>query len=376
MKQGLSDQSSRPFLEDEAQLVLESASRSNKVKIENHKLKRPIPRKYDFSNFIGRSSSMQRIFEIIAKVAAIKITVLISGPSGTGKEMVARSIHLNSPRRDRPFIAINCGAVPGSLLESEFFGHAKGAFSGAYRVKKGLFEEADKGTLFLDEVSELPLDLQVKILRVIQEEEIRRLGEGAVRKLDFRIIAATNKPLEAEVRADRFREDLFYRLNVIHLTLPPLRERIEDIPLLAQHFLDRTTTRIKLGFKKLSAEAIEALTHYHWPGNVRELINVIEQAAIMSEGPIITLADLPLGPAPASESGIVVAIPEDRRDLKTTLKKVTALTERILIQRILEQTGQNRTRAAKRLGISRRALISKLQLYDLASASPNRKKSE
>ncbi|MBW2061855.1 MAG: sigma-54-dependent Fis family transcriptional regulator [Deltaproteobacteria bacterium] len=372
----MSDQSSRPFLEDEAQLVLESASRSNKVKIENHKLKRPIPRKYDFSNFIGRSSSMQRIFEIIAKVAAIKITVLISGPSGTGKEMVARSIHLNSPRRDRPFIAINCGAVPGSLLESEFFGHAKGAFSGAYRVKKGLFEEADKGTLFLDEVSELPLDLQVKILRVIQEEEIRRLGEGAVRKLDFRIIAATNKPLEAEVRADRFREDLFYRLNVIHLTLPPLRERIEDIPLLAQHFLDRTTTRIKLGFKKLSAEAIEALTHYHWPGNVRELINVIEQAAIMSEGPIITLADLPLGPAPASESGIVVAIPEDRRDLKTTLKKVTALTERILIQRILEQTGQNRTRAAKRLGISRRALISKLQLYDLASASPNRKKSE
>ncbi|MBW2051264.1 MAG: sigma-54-dependent Fis family transcriptional regulator [Deltaproteobacteria bacterium] len=339
----------------------------------NRKYKSVDQRGYDFSNFIGSSASMKKVFEIIEKVAETKTTVLISGQSGTGKEMVARSIHSNSSRRREPFVAINCGAIPASLLESELFGHGRGAFSGANRIKKGLFEEAEKGTLFLDEVSELPLGLQVKILRAVQEKEIRRLGEGASRQVDLRIIAATNKSLDAEVKAGRFREDLFYRLNVIRLPLPSLRERIEDIPLLARHFLNQTVARNKLGPKQFSSDCMRALTNYHWPGNVRELINIIEQAAILSEGSIITTSDLPFGSTPIPENDIFVAIPEDRLDLKTTLKKVTALTEKILIKRILEQTGQNRTRAAKRLGISRRALITKLQNYNLVLEPSNGK---
>jgi len=351
-----------------------NSSERRDVLLENLKHKTPIQNNYDFSNFIGRSAPMQKVFEIIAKVAETNATVLISGQSGTGKELVARSVHFNSARRDKPFIAINCGAIPANLLESEFFGHNKGAFSGANRIKKGLFEEADKGTLFLDEVSELPLDLQVKLLRVLEEKEIRRLGEGITRQVNSRIIAATNKSLDVEVQAGRFRKDLFYRLNVVRISLPTLKERAEDITLLARHFLKRAVARHETGPKRFSSESLQLLTQYDWPGNVRELINAIEQAVILSEGQVIIPANLPIGAASVSEGDIFVSIPEGRLDLKTTLRKVIVLTEKILIKRILEQTGQNRTRAAKRLGISRRSLITKLQAYDLASGSSNKKR--
>ena len=256
MKQGAHDYISKPFREEEILLVLEKAFERREILAENRQLRAHIEDKYDFSNFIGHSAAMKRVFNVIAKVAETKTTVLIAGQSGTGKELAAKSIHFNSPRRNNPFVAINCGAVPQNLLESEFFGYVKGAFTGADRVKKGLFEEADKGTLFLDEVSELPFDLQVKILRAIQEEEIRRLGDIESRKVDIRIIAASNKELHEEVKAGRFREDLYYRLNVIQLSLPALRERTEDIPVLARYYLDKV-------IKKNNLPPVKAMQNFY-----------------------------------------------------------------------------------------------------------------
>jgi DNA-binding NtrC family response regulator len=365
MRKGAYDYISKPFKEDEILLVLEKALERSRILAENRRLKSQIREKYDFSNFIGQSPAMRRVFDLIAKVAETKSTVLISGESGTGKELAARSIHQTSPRRDKPFVPINCGAIPANLLESELFGHAKGAFSGADRPKKGLFEEADGGTLLLDEVSELPLDMQVKILRAIQEEEIRRLGESLTRKVDLRVVAATNKDLLEEVKAGRFREDLFYRLNVFQLWLPPLRERIDDIPILAQHFLAQVAAKHGLGDKKFSPEAVRALTQQNWSGNVRALRNVIEQAAILSEGATVTSNDLPFSPAQPTAGGIIISIPEDRLDLKTALKEVIEQTERIIIEKTLRAHHNNRTRAAEALGISRRALINKIQAYGL-----------
>ena len=365
MKQGAYDYISKPFKEDEILLVLDKALERRRILDENRRLKAQIKEFFDPSSFIGRSAAMRRVFEVIAKVADTKSTVLIFGPSGTGKELAARSIHANSSRRDRPFVPINCGAVPANLLESEFFGYVKGAFSGADRPKKGLFEEADGGTLFLDEVSELPLDMQVKLLRAIQEEEIRRLGEAATRKVDLRVVAATNQDLDDAVRDGRFREDLYYRLNVIRVHLPPLKERTEDIPPLALHFLDQIAAKHNLGPKKLSSEAVQALTRHSWPGNVRELQNVIEQAVIMSERQTIGPADLPIGPGPPPRDGLNVSIPEDQQDLKTAVQKVVQQTERTIIERTLKQTNRNRTRAAQALGISRRALITKIKAYGL-----------
>ena len=365
MRKGAYDYISKPFKEDEILLVLEKALERRRILEENRQLKAQIREKYDFSNFIGQSPAMRRVFELIAKVAETKSTVLITGESGTGKELAARSIHEISPRRDKPFVPINCGAIPVNLLESELFGHVKGAFSGAERPKKGLFEEADGGTLFLDEVSELPLDMQVKILRAIQEEEIRRLGEAVTRTVDLRVVAATNKDLLEEVKAVRFREDLYYRLNVFQLWLPPLRERIDDIPILAQHFLAQVAAKHELGEKKFSPEAVRALTQQTWSGNVRALRNVIEQAAILSEGTTITSNDLPFSPAQPTAGGIIISIPEDRLDLKAALREVTEQTERIIIEKTLRGHHQNRTKTAEALGISRRALINKIQTYEL-----------
>ncbi|MBU2548388.1 MAG: sigma-54 dependent transcriptional regulator [Proteobacteria bacterium] len=365
MKEGAYDYISKPFKEEAILLVLEKALERRRILDENRRLKDQIQARFDFSNFIGQSAAMRRVFEIIAKVAETKSTVLIQGASGTGKELAARSIHFNSPRRDRSFVAINCGAVPANLLESEFYGYVKGAFSGADRPKKGLFEEADGGTLFLDEVGELPPDMQVKILRAIQEEEIRRLGEAETRRVDLRVLAATNRDLAAEVQAGRFRQDLYYRLNVISLYLPPLTERLDDVPFLAGHFLDRLAARHERGPKRLSPQAVQALTRYHWPGNVRELQNVLEQAVIMSEEEVITPRDLPFGPPPEPAGGLTVSIPEDQTALKVVVQQVVERTERIVIERVLRQTGFNRTRAAEILGISRRALITKIQNYRL-----------
>lgn len=318
-----------------------------------------------FSSIIGCSPAMNRVFNIMTKVAHTKSTVLIFGESGTGKELTARSIHLAGHRCDKPFVPIYCGAIPVTLMESECFGHSRGAFTGANRIKRGLFEEADGGTIFLDEVSELPLELQVKLLRALQEEEIRRLGESVTRRLDIRVLAATNKNLRKEVAAGRFREDLYFRLNVVKINLPPLRKRREDIPLLARHFLDRLVEKHDLAPMNLSPAAMSALVEQKWAGNVRALKNVIEEAAVMCEGETITLHDLPFGPRSPTESISLVPNLNENLDLKSTLKEITRRAETTLISRALEKHRQNRTHAAEALGISRRALISKIQAYGL-----------
>jgi two-component system response regulator AtoC len=272
-------------------------------------------------------------------------------------------------------VAVNCGAIPQNLMESEVFGHVRGAFTGADRAKEGLVAEADGGTLFLDEVSELPLEMQVKLLRVLQEEEVRRVGENNPRKVDLRVLAATNKSLKQEVAEGRFREDLYYRLNVISLRMPPLRERPEDIPLLAAHFLAQAVSKNQLGPKRLSAAAIRLMAAQTFSGNVRALKNVVEQAAIMGDGPVIGPDDLPFAasspgwPAAASDTTApLVKLPSDWTDLKAALKSVTEIVEREIIGRALEAQGGNRTRAAELLGLSRRALITKISLYNLETA--------
>ena len=385
LKAGAYEFLEKPFKEEEILLVLEKALTTGRLISENRILKKQIRERFDSSIFLGQSPAMQKVFDLIAKVAETRATVLITGESGTGKELAARSIHHNGPRRERPFVPVNCGAIPPNLMESEFFGHVKGAFTGADRAKKGLIAESDGGTLFLDEVAELPLEMQVKLLRVLQEEEVRKIGELSAAKVDLRVLAATNKDLPTEIAAGRFREDLFYRLNVISLKMPPLRERPEDIPILAASFLKQAVEKNGLGPKKLSPAALRLLMGQKWVGNVRALRNAIEQGAIMSEDENIGPADFPFaGPAaspPASAGGdqppcppaaapgegdrLLVHIPESVVDLKAALKEVIEATERVVIQRVLSAHQGNRTHAAEALGLSRRALITKIQTYGL-----------
>ncbi|MDR1037026.1 MAG: sigma-54 dependent transcriptional regulator [Deltaproteobacteria bacterium] len=373
MKAGAYDYISKPFNDDEMALVLAKALERRRLIDENRRLRKEIGERSDSASFLGDSTAMRRVFGMIAKVAEGKSTVLITGESGTGKELAARSIHMNGPRRDRPFVAVNCGAIPANLMESEFFGHARGSFTGADRAKVGLVSESDGGTLFLDEISELPLEMQAKFLRVLQEEEFRRVGENAVRKVDLRVLAATNRSLPAEVREGRFREDLFFRLNVIRIEMPPLRDRREDIPALALHFLDEAVRRNGLQPKRLTAAAMKLLAEQPFPGNVRALRNVLEQAAVMSDGKHIGPDDLVFtGMAEGTEAasapdipGTVVRLPPEMTDLKQAVRIVTSETERVIISRALESVGGNRTRAAALLGLSRRALITKIQLYGL-----------
>ena len=379
MKAGATDYLSKPFKEDALVLVLEKALERGRLLDENRLLKLQIKERFDLSVFLGQSQAMKKVFATIAKVAETRATVLITGESGTGKELAARSIHQNGPRREKPFVAVNCGAIPPNLLESEFFGHTKGAFTGADQAKKGLVAESDGGTLFLDEVAELPLEMQVKLLRVLQEEEVRRLGELSYRKVDLRVVAATNKDLVEEIAAGNFREDLYYRLNVINLTLPPLRDRPDDIHDLASLFLKQAIKKNGLTPKKLSPAALRLLLQQKWGGNVRALRNAIEQGAVLSENETIhpddfTFASLPEipghdhCPTPAWEGGndIFVHIPLERLDLKGVLKETTEMTEKIIIERALSKHAGNRTHAAEDLGFSRRALITKIQAYDLS----------
>ncbi|MDR2405044.1 MAG: sigma-54 dependent transcriptional regulator [Deltaproteobacteria bacterium] len=370
MKAGAYDYISKPFNEDEIVLVLEKGLERNRLIDENRRLKREMEVRQDSNVFLGESPAMKKVFDTIRRVADTKATILITGESGTGKELAARSIHQNGPRRDFSFVAVNCGAIPANLVESEFFGHVKGAFTGADKAKTGLISEADGGTLFLDEVSELPLEMQVKFLRVLQEEEVRRIGENSSQKVDLRVVAATNKSLPQEVQEGRFREDLYYRLNVIRLVMPPLRERREDIPMLSLHFLEEAVRKHQLGKKRLSPKAIKVLSLENFNGNVRALRNVIEQAAIMSDTETIGPQDLLLEDTGVESleldpSELVLRLPVDWLDMKEALKTVTEATEREIIQRALSYAKENRTRAAKVLGISRRALISKIQYYGL-----------
>lgn len=316
---------------------------------------------------IAESSVMKEILETVARLANFNTTVLITGESGTGKELIARAIHTQSPRRGKPFIAINCGAIPENLVESELFGHKKGAFTDATRDKRGLFEEASGGTIFLDEIGELPPLLQVKLLRALQEQQIRRVGDEEVINIDVRVIAATLRNLEEDVMDGRFREDLFYRLNVVSMHIPPVRERREDIPALVEFLIKKHAKRLSLPVKRITPEALKCLMNYHWKGNVRELENCIERAMVLTETDAVDLDSLPNAVKGASPSqSNEVAMPEVGDD-NLSIKQRTRALEVGLILKALKKTGGNRTRAAKILEISHRALLYKLKEYGLGN---------
>jgi Transcriptional regulator containing PAS, AAA-type ATPase, and DNA-binding domains len=313
---------------------------------------------------------MLELFRTVRKIAEFKTTVLIDGESGTGKELVARAIHSNSPRARAAFIAVNCGAIPANLLESELFGHRKGAFTDASRDRKGLFEEASGGTLFLDEIGELPLNLQVKLLRVLQEGEIRRLGDSQDIKVDVRVVAATARDLADEVRRGAFREDLYYRLNVFALHLPALRDRREDIPLLVAHFLVRMNARMGLAISGFTADAMRILAARDWPGNVRELENTVERAVVLAEGPEIGVDSLPERLRVPGSGTTTAQAAVDDGDL--SIKRASRRSEETLIRRALERTKGNRTRAAELLEISHRALLYKIREYGIVGGRDTR----
>ncbi len=361
MKIGAYDYISKPFKTDEILLTLKKAEEREGLKRENLQLRQEIKKEYSFENIIAKSDAMHNIFETVSKIADYKTTVLLTGESGTGKEMIAKAIHYHSTRRaNGPFIAINCGAIPDNLLESELFGHVKGAFTDASRNKKGLFEEAHGGTLLLDEIGELPKFLQVKILRVLQDSELRRVGDTKTYKIDVRIIAATVKDLLNEIAEGNFREDLFYRLNVIPIKMPPLRERKEDIPLLIQHFIKKYNSRLGLQIHNIVPEAISPLMEYPWLGNVRELENTIERAMVLSDSQNICLEQLP-------ERVAKFGAGDNNIDIENNLsiKKASRSLERTLIQKALEKTKGNRTHAARLLEISHRTLLYKIDEYDI-----------
>lgn len=363
MKMGAYDYISKPFKNDEVLLTLKKAEERERLKRENlHLLKKvkSIEQKYSFGNIVARSEVMANVFDLVDRVADHKTTVLITGESGTGKELIARAIHSGGKRSSQKMVSINCGGIPDNLLESELFGYKKGAFTDAVRDKPGLFEEADGGSIFLDEIGELPLFLQVKLLRVLQEEEITPLGSTEPRKIDVRIIAATARDLKGEVEAGRFREDLFYRINVMSINLPPLRDRRGDIPLLIGYFIDMFNKKLARDIEGLSSEAMPLLMGYSWPGNVRELENVIERAVLLTRGKWITPSDLPA--AMISERPFHHNTePEDTLSIKKSTKQL----ERSLILKALELTGGNRSKASRILEISRPILISKIKEYDI-----------
>jgi two-component system response regulator AtoC len=361
IKLGAYDYISKPFKPDEIILTLKKAEERERLRRENELLRKEIKKEYSFENIISKNKQMQKLFEIITKVAPYKSTILITGESGTGKELVARALHYNSDRSRSPFVAVNCGAIPENLLESELFGHAKGAFTDAIRTKKGLFEEADGGTLFLDEIGELPSQLQVKLLRVLQEGEIRRIGESKPIQIDVRIVAATVKDLVKEVNEGRFRDDLFYRLNVLPIHIPPLRERKEDIPLLTSHFIKKYSQVMNKNVMGIESMALEALMNYKWYGNVRELENTIERAIVLADRENLEIENLPIEIQNFQEE-----IPlEPLADEEYSIKKSSRFLEMNLIKKALKKTKGNHTHAAKLLEISHRALLYKIKEYGI-----------
>ncbi len=360
MKAGAYDYIQKPFKPDEVVLALRKAEERELLRRENNALRQEIRKEHRFEDILAKSAAMQGIFRTISKIADFKTTVLITGESGVGKELVARAVHSRGGRANHPFVAVNCGAIPENLLESELFGHRRGAFTDAVADRKGLFEEANGGTLFLDEIGELPLGLQVKLLRALQEESIRRLGDTKDLQVDVRIIAATHRDLLAETKSGRFREDLFYRLNVLPIAVPPLRERREDIALLVEHFVARNNARLGTSVRGLDNEARRLLFEYPWPGNVRELENTIERAMVLAEGDQIVAADLP---ERVRESQDPVQVHLSSGEL--SVKKTTRVIEEILIRRALQKTKGNRTRAAELLEISHRALLYKIKDYKI-----------
>lgn len=360
MKKGAYDYISKPFKPDEIILTLKKAEERENLKEENSFLKRKIENGSSLDSLVAQNDIMLGIFETIRKISGYNTSVLITGESGTGKELIARGIHKNSNRATKPLVAINCGAIPENLLESELFGHLKGAFTDACTSKKGLFEEAQEGTIFLDEIAELPMKLQVKLLRVLQEGEMRKIGDTRQIKLDVRIIAATAKDLVEQVRKDRFREDLFYRLNVINISIPPLRERRDDIPLLIKYFIERYNEKHRLRVKGISPAALQVLLENDWPGNVRELENVIERAVVLTEEHKIQLTAIPV-----EIGGGKSVVNDGGGGNEYSLKKVSRIMEEQLIKKALIKTKGNRTHAAKLLEISHPALLSKMKTFGL-----------
>jgi two-component system, NtrC family, response regulator AtoC len=360
MKAGAYDYVSKPFKPDEIVLALRKAEERETLRRENRALREQIQKENQFESILAKSKEMLDIFRTISKIADFKTTVLVTGESGTGKELVARAIHSRSGRGDAPFVAINCGAIPENLLESELFGHKRGAFTDASSDRRGLFEEAHGGTLFLDEIGELPVNLQVKLLRVVQEERIRRLGDSKDIEVNVRLIAATHRDLAADVKAGRFREDLFYRINVLLIHIPPLRNRREDVNLLIDHFILRNNARLGTRSRGVSTEARKLLLEYAWPGNVRELENTIERAMVLAETDLLEVGDLPERIRDALDP-VQVHLASG----ELSIKRTAAAIEQILIRRALQKTKGNRTRAADLLEISHRALLYKIKDYKI-----------
>jgi two-component system, NtrC family, response regulator AtoC len=357
IKAGACDYLTKPFKNDELTVVVRRVMEERHLRAEVRALREEVRTKYNFSNILGKSKPMLDLFALITKVAGSRSTVLIQGKSGTGKELVAKAIHYNSPRRARPLVTINCGAIPKDLLESELFGHLKGAFTGAIANKRGLFEEADGGSLFLDEISELSPELQVKLLRVLQEREMRRVGDTRTISVDVRLIAATNRDLAQAVKEGLFREDLYYRLNVIPIVLPDLKDRTEDIPVLATHFLMKYAKEADPPIEGISKDAMRLLLEYEWPGNVRELENVIERAVILGHGPQILPEDLPAHLRTRQTS--VPRQSQGASPQRPTLEEM----ERDYIATILRETRWHQIQAAHILGIDRRTLYRKIRAY-------------
>ncbi len=354
MKLGAFDYLPKPFTPEHIEVTAKKALEYRRLLLENRRLKKELAGK--FENIIGRTPAMKKVFDLVESVAPSRATVLLSGESGTGKELIARALHHLSPRKDAPFIRTNCAALPEGLIESELFGHEKGAFTGALRQTRGRFEMADGGTLLLDEISEIPLGLQAKLLRVLQEREFERVGSGYTLKVDVRVVATTNRNLDEEVKKGRFREDLYYRLNVVKVEMPPLRDRREDIPLLAAHFMQKYAAENGKKIDGIAPKALSLLTDYPWPGNVRELMNFIERAVVVAQSNILLPSDFPKELILGLSAG-----GEDRLRPGVTIEEV----EKRLILKTLEAVDGNKTKAAQMLGVTARTLHNKLGDYGL-----------
>lgn len=361
MKLGAYDYVLKPVLPDELEVVVTKALEHRQLILENRILRSEVRSRYRFENVVGADKKLVTVLDTLASAANSRATILIRGESGTGKELIARAIHYNSPRASGPFVALNCAALPEGLIESELFGHEKGAFTNAIKQSQGRFELADGGTLLLDEISEMPFGIQAKLLRVIQEREFQRVGSGVSVKVDVRLVATTNRNLEEEVKSGRFREDLYFRLNVIPLYLPPLRERIDDIPALVDHFIGKANMAHHREIKGITEKAIKLLLGYHWPGNVRELENVVERGVVLSKSDRITDADLP----PHLALGKLSTLATSSSSKEMTIAEM----EKVMIIEALERHGGNRTKASEALGISSRTLRNKLHEYGMMESS-------
>ncbi|QWV95137.1 sigma-54 dependent transcriptional regulator [Geomonas oryzisoli] len=358
MKKGAYDYITKPLNIEELRIIIDKAVEKGQLLSENVYLKKQLQDKYEFANIIGNSQAMQQLFSRMKRIIKTDSTVLILGESGTGKELVAKAIHFNGNRKDKPFIAVNCSAIPENLLESELFGHVKGAFTGAVKEKVGKFEAANNGTIFLDEIGTLPMHLQTKLLRVLQEQEVERVGSNKQIKLDVRVVSATNVNLEEEVARGNFREDLFYRLNVIPVLIPPLRERIEDILPLTRHFLEKNCRSMQRPIMHLDKEALEALEAYPWNGNVRELENIMERIVALTEGDVITLRDLPANIAKNYQEGNhTVSVTPAGIDMVQAISEI----EKRMIGEALQLSGGVKARAAAMLSINRTTLVEKMR---------------